>query len=63
MKCACGYFHLLWANGKRLLAERTVPSNLKLSQHTISNAGVVIAACVPNGEIKIGPFALEEQGK
>jgi len=54
-------FPLAIGNGKKLFAEGTVPSNLKLTNPVISKTGVIIATYVPDGEIRTGSFALEDQ--
>ena len=53
-------FPVVMGTGKRLFAEGTVPSGLKLADHKVSSTGVVISRLVPAGEIKLGSFALEE---
>jgi dihydrofolate reductase len=57
-------FHLLVfpvviGSGKRLFADGTVPSGLKLVDSTVSASGVVIGTYVPAGDIPIGSFSLE----
>jgi dihydrofolate reductase len=57
-------FHLLVfpvvvGSGKRLFAEGTVPSGLKLVESMVSRSGVMIGRYVPAGDIPIGSFALE----
>jgi dihydrofolate reductase len=57
-------FHLLVfpvviGSGKRLFADGTVPSGLKLVDSTVSTSGVVIGTYVPAGDIPIGSFSLE----
>jgi hypothetical protein len=47
-------------SGKRLFADGTVPSGLKVVDSTVSSTGVVIATYVPAGDIPIGSFALGE---
>jgi len=46
-------------SGKRLFADGTVPSGLKLVDSTVSTTGVVIGTYEPAGEIARGSFALE----
>lgn len=57
-------FHLLVfpvvvGTGKRLFADGTIPSGLKLVDSTVSTSGVVIGTYVPAGDIPIGSFAFE----
>jgi dihydrofolate reductase len=57
-------FHLLVfpvvvGSGKRLFADGTIPSGLKLVDSRVSTSGVVIGTYVPAGDIPIGSFALE----
>jgi dihydrofolate reductase len=57
-------FHLLVfpvvvGSGKRLFADGTIPSALKLVDHTVSPSGVVIGTYVPAGDIPLGSFGLE----
>ncbi|ACT92601.1 dihydrofolate reductase family protein [Dyadobacter fermentans] len=53
-------FPLVIGQGKKLFANGTVPSNLKLTKHSVSSTGVIMTTYVPDGEIKVGSFALEE---
>jgi dihydrofolate reductase len=53
-------FPVVVGAGKRLFADGTVPSGLKLVDSRISTTGVVIGTYVPAGEIVTGSFALEE---
>lgn len=53
-------FPLVIGHGKKLFADGTVPSNLKLNKHTVSGTGVIITTYVPDGEIKTGSFALDD---
>lgn len=53
-------FPVVVGPGKRLFAEGTMPSGLKLIDSTISSTGVVIATYVPAGELVTGSFAREE---
>ena len=53
-------FPAVIGKGKRLFEDGTVPANLKLTDHKVSGSGVIITTYVPNGEIQIGSFALEE---
>jgi dihydrofolate reductase len=57
-------FHLLLfpvvvGSGKRLFADGTVPSGLKLVESMVSTSGVMIGRYVPTGDIPIGSFADE----
>jgi dihydrofolate reductase len=53
-------FPVVVGPGKRLFANGTVPSGLKLVDSRISTTGVVIGTYVPAGEIVTGSFALED---
>jgi dihydrofolate reductase len=57
-------FHLLVfpvvvGSGKRLFADGTVPSGLKLVESMVSTSGVMIGRYIPAGDIPIGSFAVE----
>ena len=52
-------FPLVIGSGKRLFAEGTVPSGLKLVDQKVSTTGVVMGTYEPAGEIVTGSFALE----
>lgn len=52
-------FPVVIGSGKRLFAEGTVPSGLKLVEGKISTTGVVMATYEPAGEIVPGSFALD----
>ena len=52
-------FPLVIGSGKRLFAEGTIPSGLKLVDSTVSTTGVVIGTYEPAGEIVTGSFALD----
>ena len=52
-------FPLVVGQGKRLFADGTVPSGLKLVDSKVSTTGVVIGTYEPAGEIETGSFALE----
>lgn len=52
-------FPLVIGSGKRLFAEGTVPSGLKLVDSKTSTTGVVIGTYEPAGEIIPGSFALD----
>jgi dihydrofolate reductase len=49
-------FPVVIGSGKRLFAEGTVPSGLKLVDSTVSTTGVVIGTYEPAGEIVTGSF-------
>jgi dihydrofolate reductase len=51
-------FPLVIGSGKRLFADGTIPSALKLIDSKVSTTGVVIATYEPAGEIVTGSFAL-----
>ena len=52
-------FPLVIGSGKRLFADGTVPSGLKLLESTVSTTGVIMGTYQPAGEINTGSFALE----
>jgi len=52
-------FPLVLGSGKRLFADGTIPSGLKLADHEVSTTGVVIGTYEPAGEIVTGSFAQE----
>jgi dihydrofolate reductase len=52
-------FPLVLGSGKRLFAEGTIPSGLRLVDSRVSTTGVVIGTYEPAGEIVTGSFALE----
>jgi dihydrofolate reductase len=52
-------FPLVVGSGKRLFAEGTIPSGLKLVDSKVSTTGVVIGTYEPAGEIVTGSFALD----
>ncbi len=52
-------FPLVIGSGKRLFAEGTIPSALRLVESTVSSTGVVIGTYQPAGEIVTGTFAPE----
>jgi dihydrofolate reductase len=49
-------FPLVVGSGKRLFADGTVPSALKLVASSVSTTGVVIGTYEPAGEIATGSF-------
>ena len=51
-------FPLVIGSGKRLFADGTIPSGLKLTGSKVSTTGVVIGTYEPAGEIVTGSFAL-----
>jgi dihydrofolate reductase len=52
-------FPLVIGSGKRLFSDGTIPSGLRLVDHTVSTTGVVIGTYEPAGEIVTGSFALD----
>jgi hypothetical protein len=46
-------------SGKRLFADGTLPSGLKLVDSQVSSTGVVLATYEPAGEVPIGTFAAD----
>ncbi len=50
-------FPLVIGSGKRLFADGTIPSGLKLLDSKVSTTGVVIGTYEPAGEIVTGSFA------
>jgi dihydrofolate reductase len=52
-------FPVVVGAGKRLFADGTIPSGLKLIDLTTSTTGVVIATYEPAGDVVTGSFALE----
>jgi dihydrofolate reductase len=52
-------FPLVIGSGKRLFADGTIPSGLKLVDNKVSTTGVVIGTYEPAGEIVTGSFALD----
>jgi len=50
-------FPVVLGSGKRLFADGTVPSGLKLVDNKVSTTGVVIGTYEPAGEIVTGSFA------
>jgi dihydrofolate reductase len=53
-------FPVVVGPGKRLFADGTIPSGLRLVDSKVSSTGVVMARYVPAGEIRVGSFALDE---
>jgi len=51
-------FPVVLGMGKRLFADGTVPSALKLVDSTVSTTGVVIGTYEPAGEVSLGTFGL-----
>ena len=49
-------FPVVIGSGKRLFADGTIPSGLKLVDSKVSTTGVVIGTYEPAGEIPIGSF-------
>jgi dihydrofolate reductase len=52
-------FPLVIGAGKRLFADGTIPSGLRLVDSQVSTTGVVMGTYEPAGEIVTGTFALE----
>jgi dihydrofolate reductase len=52
-------FPLVIGSGKRLFADGTIPSGLKLIDSTVSTTGVVMGTYEPAGKIVTGSFALD----
>lgn len=52
-------FPVVLGSGKRLFADGTFPSGLKLADSSVSTTGVVMATYEPAGEIVTGSFALD----
>jgi dihydrofolate reductase len=52
-------FPLVLGSGKRLFADGTVPSALKLANSAVSTTGVMIGTYEPAGEVVTGSFGLE----
>jgi dihydrofolate reductase len=52
-------FPLVVGSGKRLFADGTVPTALKLLDSTVSTTGVMLGTYEPAGDIVTGSFALE----
>lgn len=53
------FFPLVIGSGKRLFADGTVPSSLKMVDSQVSTTGVVMGTYEPAGEIVTGSFAPE----
>src|SRR5947199_2723175 len=52
-------FPVVLGSGKRLFADGTIPSSLKLVDSKVSTTGVVIGTYEPAGELVTGSFALD----
>jgi dihydrofolate reductase len=50
-------FPVVLGTGKRLFADGTIPSALRLTDSTVSTTGVVIGTYEPAGDVPIGSFA------
>jgi dihydrofolate reductase len=50
-------FPVVLGTGKRLFADGTIPSALRLTDSTVSTTGVVIGTYEPAGEVQTGSFA------
>ncbi|HRO31226.1 MULTISPECIES: dihydrofolate reductase family protein [Micrococcaceae] len=53
-------FPLLLGPGKRLFAEGTIPAGLRLTEHEVSQSGVVMATYALAGPVATGSFADDE---
>jgi dihydrofolate reductase len=53
-------FPVMIGSGKKLFETGVVPANMKLTKSISAKTGVIIAQYVPDGEIKLGSFALAE---
>lgn len=56
-------FPVLLGSGKRLFADGTIPTGLKLIDTKTSTTGVVIATYEPAGEVPYGSFEVDVQGQ
>ncbi|MGQ0560061.1 MAG: dihydrofolate reductase family protein [Sphingosinicella sp.] len=56
-------FPLVLGPGKRLFGDGTVPRAMRMTEHEVSPAGVVIATYEPAGEVVPGSFATIEPSK
>src|SRR3990172_2928333 len=56
-------FPVVIGTGKKLFSDGTIPSNLKLIDSKTASTGVIIATYQPDGELKLGSFALENPTK
>lgn len=52
-------FPVLLGSGKRLFADGTVPTGLRLVDSTVSSTGVVVTTYEPVGDVPLGSFALD----
>jgi dihydrofolate reductase len=52
-------FPVVIGSGKRLFADGTMPSGLRLVDHKVSTTGVVMGTWEPAGEIAVGTFGAE----
>jgi dihydrofolate reductase len=52
-------FPVVIGSGKRLFADGTIPSGLRLVDHKVSTTGVVMGTWEPAGELVTGSFALD----
>jgi len=53
-------FPVVLGKGKRLFGDGTPPGALKLTQHDVSDSGVLIATYEPAGKIPLGSFMLPD---
>jgi dihydrofolate reductase len=47
-------YPVVLGKGKKLFADGTVPSGLKLTKHAVSSTGVICASYEPDGEVRVG---------
>jgi dihydrofolate reductase len=47
-------YPVVLGKGKKLFADGTVPSGLKLTKHAVSTTGVICASYEPDGEVRVG---------
>ncbi len=53
-------FPVLLGKGKRLFGEGTIPVSLELTEHEVSDSGVIMARYQRSGPVRTGSFAAEE---
>ena len=53
-------FPIVLGHGKRIFDGSEIPGALKLTDHFVSNKGVVLTAYVPAGDVQTGTFASKE---
>jgi len=54
-------FPVTLGTGKRLFADGTQPLGLRLVSSTTTGSGVVIASYLPDGPVRLGSFALDDE--